>query len=71
MLNLAYVVQSKNGVSMLISLGEELAFLSFKDLYCPQERLRCMPIFADGSRYDILKQKAAVCFNRIISDTFP
>lgn len=71
LLSLTSMVQNKTAVSMMISLGEELAFLSFKKLHCPPKRLGLMPIFADGSRYHILKQKAAVCFNKIISDNFP
>ena len=65
------MVQIENGLSLLISLGKELIFLSFKKLHCPQKRLGSVPSFADGSNFYMLKQKAAVCFNRIISDNFP
>lgn len=68
---LTVVVQNEKVLSMLTSLGKELVFLSFKKLHSPQKRSGLMPIFADGSHYFILKQKAAVWFNRIISNNFP
>lgn len=51
--------------------GWETGIFDFKKLHGAEKRLGPMPVLADGSHYYRLKQKAAVCFNRIISDHFP